>query len=212
MAHGSNIGHFRHLFPAGHIPIVLEAVLRCCDVLEKTSERDSENALTQRLHGKLICIYPFRDGPLDIVLQPQLVKEQHEGGMPVGQPDLKVSCGYGAQVYFVIEAKRLHVLRSSGKRDSGASKYVDEGMMRFVTGLYSPRMESSAMLGYVLDAGIARARRTIAKAVTTKAKTLKLRPDGKMQQSGILPEKRVDETLHNFDGRRFILYHLLVAV
>ena len=212
MVHRGKIGPFQRLFPAERIPVVLEAMLRCCDVLKKTSERESENALTQRLHGKLICIYPFRDGPLDIVLQPQLVQEQHKGGMPVGQPDLKVCCGYGAQVYFVIEAKRLYVLLSNGKRDSGVSKYVDEGMMRFVTGLYAPRMESSAMLGYVLDAGVARARRTIAKAVTTKARTLKLRPNGKMQQSGILPGKRVDETLHNFDGRRFILYHLLVAV
>jgi len=211
MAHGDT-KRFRRLFPANQIPVVMEAVFQCCDVLKKNSEEDREDTLTQQLHGKLICIHPFRDGPLDISLQSQLVQEQHENGMPVGQPDLRVSCGNGAQVYFVIEAKRLHVLLSGGTRASGASKYVDEGMMRFVAGLYAPRMTSSAMLGYVFDADVARARRTIAAAVTTKGGALKLRADGGMRQSGILSGRRVDETLHDFDGRRFVLYHLLVAM
>ena len=37
-------------------------------------------------------------------------------------------------------------------RNSGlAKKYVDEGIMRFVTGKYSPSHDWAAMLGFVID-------------------------------------------------------------
>jgi len=211
MAHQGSTRAFHRLFPKKHVPAVLDAVLSCCEGLRKHSEKESENALTLHLYTKLILVSPFRDGPLDVSPQPQVVQDSGRDGMVVGQPDLKVTGGFGAHVYFAIEAKRLHVLLPSGKRASGASKYVDEGMMRFVSGLYAPRMSSSAMLGYVFDGDIKRARETIAKAVQSKATALKLQ-HGVMRSSGILPAGQVSETQHDFAGRAFVIYHLLVAV
>ena len=199
-------------FPRKHVSSVLSAVLAAAATLKKKTETDHENWLTRRLHARLIQHSPFRDGPLNIAVQPEVNCEDIDADRPAGQIDIKVMCGKGAQVYFAIEAKRLRFCFPSGGFEAGAPEYVDNGMMRFVTGQYAPRMKSGAMLGYVFDGNVSAARDDIARAIDRRSDKLCLRQGIGLRQSTILPNHAVDETVHEPGTRELILYHLLVSV
>jgi hypothetical protein len=63
-----------------------------------------------------------------------------------GRIDIKIIYSFDEREYFGIECKRV-----SGKSKALAKKYIDQGVMRFVTGKYSPNHEWGAMLGFVID-------------------------------------------------------------
>ena len=96
--------------------------------------------------------------------------------------------------------------------DAGNDDHVNDGMMRFVTGRYSPYMKIGAMLGYVYDGEIGKARTGIAGYILKKAKELKLMPPKRLARSSILPDKLIDETRHDLEKRMFTIYHILLNV
>jgi hypothetical protein len=70
---------------------------------------------------------------------------------PVGYLDIAIL--FFAQtdrLCFAMECKRLNVPREQG-RATLAREYVENGMMRFVTGQYSPDLPLGGMVGYVMD-------------------------------------------------------------
>jgi hypothetical protein len=203
---------FIPLFPRNHIPPVLESLLKAGETLKKKTAHDLENWISRRLYGRVIWIFPFRDGPLDIRLQPEIVAVDSDENTASGQVDLLVSCGLGAEVYFAIEAKRLRVRSSNGKMDAGNDDYVNDGMMRFVTGRYAPFMNTGAMLGYVYDGNTGKARAGVAGYISKKTKELKLIPPKRLTRSSILPGKRIDETQHDLKKHAFTIYHIFLAV
>jgi hypothetical protein len=95
-------------------------------------------------------------------------------------------------------------------------------MMCFVSGRYSRGLRAGAMLGYVFDGEIEVARASIAGAIQTHAKKLRLAPSGRLADSTVLPGKSgISESLHDladeidlgdFFRERFTIYHLLVPV
>ena len=125
---------FEVLFPKRHIPMILISILQAGENLRKKTANDLEDWISRRLYWRLIRIYLFRDGPLDIRLQPEIVSLYSDENTPAGKIDFVVSCGLGAEVYFAIEAKRLRVRSTRGKMDAGNDDYVNDGMMRFVSG------------------------------------------------------------------------------
>ncbi len=135
---GSEASVFKALFPKRHIPTVLVSILQAGENLRKKTANDLEDWISRRLYWRLIRIYPFRDGPLDIRLQPEIVSVDSDENASAGKIDFVVSCGLGAEIYFAIEAKRLRVRSTSGKMDAGNDDYVNDGMMRFVSGQYAP--------------------------------------------------------------------------
>ena len=65
---------------------------------------------------------------------------------PDGRIDIKIVYSFVETEYFGIECKRVN--------DYGndlAKKYVNKGLMRFVTGKYSPGHDWMAMIGFVVD-------------------------------------------------------------
>jgi len=204
---------FIKLFPQRHIPVILFLILKVGKQMHKQSETDREDWLTTRLYRRLIREPSFRDGPLQVHLQPDIASSEVDIDTHTveGRLDLQVSCGHGSEVYFAIEAKRLRVALPSGFF-SGCREYVTEGMMRFVTGQYAPFMQSGAMLGYVYDGDIKHARTEINRQIQNHASALKLNPPQKLSRSRIIPCQSIDETQHDLDGRYFILYHLLIVV
>jgi len=203
-------GKFRRLFPREHIPAVLDSLLAAGVTLRKKTANDHENWISRRLYGRVIRIFPFRDGPLDIRLQPEIVETDLDEDKASGQIDFLVSCCLGAEVYFAIEAKRLRLRLTSGKLDAGNDDYVNEGMMRFITGQYAPLMNTGAMLGYVYDGDIQKARSGVAGYIEREAVALSL--IGRFVRSSILPKKPIDETQHALRNRSFTIYHLFLAV
>lgn len=84
-------------------------------------------------------------------------------------------------------------------------------MMCFLDGRCSKGLTSAAMLGYDFDGDIPKARGEISKQIRKHHTKLKcLDSDGLKTSKLAIPG--VDETLHDFDGRHFTLYHLLSAV
>jgi len=73
-------------------------------------------------------------------------------------------------------------------------------------------MRAGAMLGYVFDGKIDKARFSIDKSIRNKAKVLKMKPPGGLTRSTILAEMPIDETGHELVERFFTIYHVLVAV
>ena len=209
---GSEARVFNALFPKRHIPTVLISLFRAGENLRKKTTNDLEDWISRRLYWRLIRIYPFRDGPLDIRLQPEIVSVDSDENAPAGKIDFVVSCGLGAEIYFAIEAKRLRVRSTSGKMDAGNDDYVNEGMMRFVSGQYAPFMKTGAMLGYVYDKDIKKARSGVAGYIKSRGKELKLTSPKQLTRASILPDKPIYETRHGLKKHSFLIYHIFFAV
>ena len=96
--------------------------------------------------------------------------------------------------------------------DAGNDDYVNDGMMRFVTGQYAPFMNSGAMLGYVYDGDTGKARAGVAGYILKKTKELKMLTPKQIAGSSILQDKPVYETRHDLKKRRFTIYHIFLAV
>lgn len=203
---------FRKLFPTRHIPIILISAIQAGSTLRKKKTTDREDWITRRLYGRLVQMPVFRDGPLDIALKPEIVSPEIDADTPRGELDIRISCGYGAEVYFAIEAKRLRVSYPNGKLDSGSSDYVEDGMMRFVTGKYAPFMESGAMLGYVFDGKINRARVNIDRIIRRRKNELKIKDPKRLARSSVCPGSPIDETCHALSRHSFTIYHIFLAV
>ena len=199
-----NTDIFVDLFPKDDIPLILNTVLDCCSTLRKKSSNEHEVDISKRLTVCLKRNDQIDRGPFHVCLEYKLIDE-------AGQThfiDINFLSSSGrSETYFAIEAKRLHV-----KRESLIGKYVgDGGMMCFVTGKYSSTQHASAMLGYVFDGKIEKARNSISAKIDEKREILKLAGKQGLVRSNII-KRRVDETRHRLEQRPFTIYHLLVPV
>lgn len=205
-------GKFKSLFPRNRIPGILKSIILAGETLAKKRDRDREDWITRRLHQRLICSHPFRNGPLTIQLQPEIPSSEKEADAPGGRIDLLVPTEYGYQIYFALEAKRLRFHSPNGRFKTGNDEYIKNGMMRFITGRYSPYMENGGMIGYVFDGDIANARSGVGKRIESEAERLKLMPPMCLAASQVLPDNHVDETRHDLKTRCFTIYHLFISV
>jgi len=203
---------FRKLFPTGYIPIILTNIFLAGEMLRKKTPNEIENKLTRRLCVKMNQLPGFRDGPLSLHPQQELLPSEPDSDSPEGYVDILVSCGYGSETYFAIEAKRLRVRSVKGKMDAGNDDYVNEGMMRFVSGQYAPFMTTGAMLGYVYDRDLQKACSGIGRYIKGKIKELRLLPPEKMMKSSLFATKEVYETCHDRNIRKFCIYHVFLSV
>lgn len=203
---------FRKLFPTGYIPIILTNIFLAGETLRKKTSNEIENKLTRRLCVIMNQLPGFRDGPLSLHPQQELLPLEPDSDSPEGYVDILVSCGYGSETYFAIEAKRLRVRSAKGKMDAGNNDYVNEGMMRFVSGQYAPFMTSGAMLGYVYDGDIQKACSGVGRYIKGKIKELRLMPPEKMKRSSLVATKEVYETRHDLTRRKFFIYHVFLGV
>ena len=210
---GYSVGEYVRLFPQQPIPNILLLILQVGKKLRKQTSTDREDWLTIRLHRQLIREPMFRDGPLQINPQTDIVNSEAdpETKTAEGRLDLQVSCGFGYETYFAIEAKRLRVSLPS-RFFSGSREYVTEGMMRFVTGQYAPFMQAGAMLGYVYDGNRTNARADIDRLVLKHERELKLKEPKKLAPSTLILHQSIDETKHALGKRSFTVYHLFIAV
>ncbi len=207
-----NAEHAFPLFPADEIPRILDMVLRHAHRLKKKHETEREDAISDRLFKLLRKDKMLRAAPFVPVREHQIFDNSTQEGHS-GRIDINFICLPGDETYFAIEAKRLHVNFPSGWQ-SLVSEYVpgEQGMMCFISGKYSRFQCSAAMLGYVFDGDVKKARTGIAASVRKNALALRLVSPHQLRRSRVVPLDRVDETRHSFDSRQFTLYHLLVSI
>jgi len=134
-----------------------------------------ENAITRHLVKSLQQTKPSL-GRFIIRYYPLLVKD---GGGLVSEPseiDFVLAIGNDADVYLACECKRLNVPYKTGIR-ALAGEYVDQGLMRFVTGQYSNGLPLAMMLGYVMDAKTDTAKRDVKRAIALRSATIGLQSE-----------------------------------
>ncbi len=136
-----------------------------------------KNAMTHEDHITNHLVHTLRRTKL----VPGLILPQHKL-MTVGTDgivslsssiDFVLSIGDSEDIYLACECKRLNVPYKSGLKGL-VGEYVDDGLMRFVSGQYSDGLPLAMMLGYVMNARADRARRGLARAMKYRAKVIRL--------------------------------------
>ncbi len=112
-----------------------------------------EDPITRCLIMHLRSDQIIRDSPVHIESQRELLPDDPQADpKPIGYPDIRILFLTGSdKLYLAMECKRLNVMRAKNRTATQASEYVAKGMMRFVSGQYSPTWPLGAMLGYVMD-------------------------------------------------------------
>lgn len=212
MPESHSASDFVKLFPAEDISRILQNLQNCCETLERQNLFELENDLTKRLFKQLCRCREYRIGPVEPHWESQVVRFDEDEPEITGRVDIKFSCGRGIETYFPVEAKRLYVTYPKGAKASLVKDYINDGMMRYVTGQYASKMTEGAMLGYVCDSTVPVAKKALAAEVAKEALKLQLARNGAWQTSPLAVSHPVDETSHDLDDRSFAMYHILTKV
>lgn len=203
---------FVSLFPSEDVSRILQNLQNCCGTLVRQTTFELENDLTKRLFTQLCCCPEYRTGPIEPHWESQVVTFDEDEPEITGRVDIKFSCGRGIETYFPVEAKRLFVTYPKGAKASLVADYINDGMMRYVTGQYASKMTEGAMLGYVCDNTLAVAKTALASEVAKQSSKLQLVENGSWQPSPFAITPTVDETRHDLCDRMFTMYHILAKV
>lgn len=205
------------LFPEEEVPFILTAVLRCGARLRKANPVELENDLTDRLRDKLDRDSVLRIRPIELFREVPLYNRRRSRQKQLGRTDLIFLFSTGSRKpwpYFVIETKRLHVTFLSGWQ-SLVSEYVTghQGMMCFVDRRYARDLTKGAMLGYVFDGEIERARDAVAASIAANPAKLKCAAPFRLVPSKVVAgTSSIGETYHSLPQGLFTIHHLFVAV
>lgn len=203
---------FVSLFPSEDTPRIIQNILTCIGTLSRTFPGEKENDLTKSLYKNLCRNHEYLRGPIAPYLEVPVVVIDDDEPEITGRADIIFTCGKGLETYFPVEAKRLYVTYPSGKTASLVKDYINDGMMRYVTGQYASKMSEGAMLGYVCDSAIPVAKKALTAEVAKEAVKLRLAKSGAWHTSSIEVTTPVDETCHDMDDRSFTMYHILAKV
>ena len=137
----------------------------------KKNEMTHEDHITEHLVQSLIRTKSL---PGRIVYQYTLLVEDDAGNVSISSNiDFVLTIGDDEDVYLACECKRLNVPYKTGMRGL-VGEYVDEGLMRFVTGQYANGLPAAMMLGYVMNARTDRARRGVNRAMAFRSAAIRL--------------------------------------
>jgi hypothetical protein len=137
-----------------------------------------EDPITRCLIMHLRSDQIIRESPISIESQRELLPDDPQADpKPIGYLDICILFLTGpATLYLAMECKRLNVMQGKNRTATQASEYVAKGMMRFVSGQYSPSWPLGAMLGYVMDGNMASAYRAIRHQIEQHAQQLLYAP------------------------------------
>lgn len=168
------IPHFRGL--EERVANAVEAAWPLCiaPLQSKKNAMTHEDHITEHLVKSLIRtkLVPGR-----IIYQYTLLAEDDSGNVSAPSDiDFVLTIGDDEDVYLACECKRLNVPYKTGVR-ALVSEYVDEGLMRFVTGQYSNGLPLAMMLGYVMNAKTDVARRGVKRILALRSATAGLQSE-----------------------------------
>lgn len=166
--------HFRGL--EERIAEAVEAAWPICisPLQSKKNALTHEDHITEHLVQSLIRtkLVPGR-----IIYQYTLLAEDSSGNVSApSNIDFVLTIGDDEDIYLACECKRLNVPYKTGVR-ALVGEYVDEGLMRFVTGQYSNCLPLAMMLGYVMNAKSDVARRGVKRILALRSATVRLQSE-----------------------------------
>lgn len=117
-------------------------------VREEICESSTENDIAGCLGREMIAVknHTFGRDALFRIDEESGTRSSADSRKPDGRIDIKIIYSFVETEYFGIECKRVN-----DKGNDLAKKYVSKGLMRFVTGKYSPGHDWMAMIGFVID-------------------------------------------------------------
>ena len=163
--------HFRSL--EERVASAVEAAWPVCvaPLRSKKNAMTHEDHITEHLVQSLIRAKSL---PGRIIYQHTLLAEDKNSNVSMsGNIDFVLTIGDDEDVYLACECKRLNIPYKTGVRGLFA-EYVDEGLMRFVSGQYANGLPAAMMLGYVMDARTDRARRGVKRAMESRSAAIRL--------------------------------------
>lgn len=206
------------LFPEEEVPFILTTVVRCCGTLRKRHDREREDHLSNRLRWLIRRDSTFRESGMIVDREIPVFNDDSDSEEPIGRIDIRFLSAQhrpNADWHFVIEAKRLHVTYAKGGWKPLVSEYVTghQGMMCFIEQRYARDLTEGAMLGYVFDGKVKKARDAVAASIASNPATLKCGAPFHLVPSPVVPGLAdISETSHTLPQGIFTIYHLFVAV
>lgn len=173
------------IFPENLVPQILDLVCTTWEAFEKPKPDEHEVPITRRFKCVLQQAKNFRRLPIRI--EREVAEDDPATAAELGRIDLKLAPAESAreEVHFAFECKRLYAL-VNGSWEALASKYVDEGMTRFVEGQYSARMNHGGMIGYVLNGNTAQAKRQVERNISEKRQSLRMTDPAQLAASSLV--------------------------
>jgi len=166
--------HFRGI--EEQIADAVETVWPICigPLQSKKNSMTHEDRITEHLVQALIRTKTL---PGRIIYQYTLLIEEQNGNVSIsGNIDFALTIGDDEDVYLACECKRLNVPYKTGTRGL-FGEYVDDGLMRFVTGQYSKALPLAMMLGYVMDAQTTQARQGVKRIMELRSTAIGLQSE-----------------------------------
>jgi hypothetical protein len=146
------------------------------DVWPDCAKRFHTDALENRITDQLALMLqrdPRSRGNWRVDPQHKLLDSDQAGDVVTkGFIDFIVIFDLNQDNYIAYECKRLNVLFPSGFQTL-ADKYVDEGIMRYVSAQYAQELPFGVMIGYVLDSNVPNAFTAVKSQIQSKAKRLR---------------------------------------
>ncbi len=132
---------------------------------------------------------------------------------PDGFIDFMMFYGWGTEEdYFGIECKRISS-RTEGKDKDLATHYVNNGVMRFINGIYSPSHDCAAMIGFVVDSKLKECIERVRQRLSKYRQKINMVEDW-VTEDGFGLQDDLYRTIHHQDGKNipFRLLHLFLVV
>lgn len=198
-------------FPDGLIPCVVSLVLCTWASLPKPPRDEYETAVSRSLRNALRQA-KNATRVLPCLIDREVVEDDPKTAEEKGRIDIRFIHGHDESVYFAFECKRLNVPINGGRK-ALASEYVEEGMMRFVTGKYASGLKQGGMIGFVMDGDSTAVATKIDVEIRTRICLLRMVPGTGLTASALFPsEHTVRETKHPRRTPVLTLHHVFLAV
>ena len=209
----SSTSFLHNIFPEGFAGEVMQLILQTWNNdLNLQENVRHETCITALFRDALINAYEEDGRNWFITLEDPITDP--DTGQEQGRNDLRFypPVHRGQKVFFTVECKRLHVTTASGF-SSLIPEYVNEGMIRFITGVYSQNHSKGGMIGYVMDANITEAMRKIKNKIEMNSNCLQLLPQqGTEIPSSVLKDYPYSaDTYHTRTSGEFVIHHILLV-
>ena len=193
------------------LPTILQFVVDCWVEMSVPTRGEREDDLTVRLCLLLKQNRTARELPFQIDIQ--MVELEPADGNETGRMDITFRPLIPREdIYFCLEGKLLNVTKNARRR-SLASEYVNQGMMRFISGKYAKAVHHGGMAGYIIDGDTSYAITRVSASIKRHCAALGMEPAHGLTTSSFLGENRnVRETNHLRKGEKFLIHHVFLPV
>ena len=193
------------------IPSILDLLLSAWHDITKPTQDELEPRITRRFRNQL---RKTRDlVKLAVRIGREVVEDDLATGDEKGRIDIQFTSPQSCreEIYLAFECKKLNVIHN-GKRASLATDYVQDGMMRFITGQYAMGLTDGGMIGFVMDGLVDKAIHAVNASIKGRCVALQMPSPYSLSSSSLRPNcQQIKETVHLLSGRNLILHHVFLS-